>query len=81
MDGGGGGGGGGGDLDAIVLAPSATAWLERGITQEAVRRTLTAALPTTPTERTLLHRDHGFETIARCTGQPTLFLGPRPPES
>ncbi|MGW6270858.1 PIN domain-containing protein [Streptomyces sp. NPDC055060] len=30
------------------------------------------------TERTLLHRDHDFEAIARCTGQPTLFLGPPP---
>ncbi|MFE6162691.1 helix-turn-helix domain-containing protein [Streptomyces sp. NPDC056486] len=36
------------ERDVHRLAPAATAWLERGISPEAVRRTLTAALPTAP---------------------------------
>ncbi|MGW2226189.1 helix-turn-helix domain-containing protein [Streptomyces formicae] len=34
--------------DVRALAPAATAWLDRGIPPEAVRRTLTAGLPTAP---------------------------------
>ncbi|GGV31189.1 DNA-binding protein [Streptomyces longisporoflavus] len=36
------------ERDVRRLAPAATAWLDRGITPEAVRRTLTAGLPATP---------------------------------
>lgn len=36
------------ERDVHRLAPAATAWLDRGIAPEAVRRTLTAGLPTTP---------------------------------
>lgn len=36
------------ERDVRRLAPAATAWLERGIPPEAVSRTLTAGLPTTP---------------------------------
>ncbi|MFI6873131.1 helix-turn-helix domain-containing protein [Streptomyces sp. NPDC050400] len=34
--------------DVARLAPAVTAWLDRNITPEAVRRTLTSALPTSP---------------------------------
>jgi hypothetical protein len=36
------------ERDVRRLAPAVDSWLERGITPEAVRRTLTAALPTGP---------------------------------
>ncbi|MFE0132429.1 helix-turn-helix domain-containing protein [Streptomyces sp. NPDC059037] len=36
------------ERDVRRLAPAATAWLERGIDPEAVRRTLTAGLPNAP---------------------------------
>lgn len=36
------------ERDVRRLAPAATAWLDRGIAPEAMRRTLTAGLPTTP---------------------------------
>ncbi|MGW6026658.1 helix-turn-helix domain-containing protein [Streptomyces sp. NPDC055099] len=36
------------ERDVHRLAPAATAWLDRGISPEAVRRTLTAGLPTSP---------------------------------
>ncbi|MEU6678242.1 helix-turn-helix domain-containing protein [Streptomyces sp. NPDC046925] len=39
------------ERDVHRLAPAATAWLDRGIAPEAVRRTLTAGLPTTPIHR------------------------------
>ncbi|ATL28102.1 DNA-binding protein [Streptomyces formicae] len=60
--------------DVRALAPAATAWLDRGVTPEAVSRTLTARLPATPIHHPVALLTHRLTEFL----PPPLPAAPRP---